>query len=390
MKEIISRAIDAAKAELCEISDFMYHNPELGCEEFKACQKLTALLKSNGFDVETGTAGMETAFKAVYDSGRPGASVAFFCEYDALPDIGHGCGHNIIGTIGVGAGIGLKSVINETGGRVLVFGAPAEETIGGKIVMAEQGLFDDIDFGLMLHPDAKTAESGSMLAMDSWQFDFRGKPAHAAAEPEKGISALDAVIMLFNGINAYRQFLKSDARIHGIVHNGGAAPNIVPEYASARFYVRAQTREYLEEISRRIFDIAEGAAKMTGAAVEISKFENSFDNLTSNTAMSKAWRENMRMLGFTEIDPPKSEMGSSDIGNVSQKAPVIHGTIDLGDPELIIHTREAAALTITDTAHDRIVQGAKSLAFTGYDLLADPELASRAKKEFEDGKEKRG
>lgn len=377
-KTAISRIIDEKKEVLCGISDFLYRNPEIGYKEKLACGKLTSFLENEGFNVEIGVAGVATAFTALYDSGKPGASIGFLCEYDALPEIGHGCGHNIIAAIGVGAGAGLKSVIDETGGKVLVFGTPAEETGGGKSEMDEAGLFDGIDFAMMMHPNAVTVESGTSLAMDAWQFEYFGKAAHAAGCPEEGISALDAVIHLFNGINAFRQFLKSDARIHGIINNGGAAPNIVPEYASARFYVRAGTRSYLDKINKHVFEIADSAAAMTGATVKISKFENSFNELVTNVPMSKAWAENIRALGIEVSPDPRSAMGSTDMGNISTKVPCIHPYIDLGEPAVIGHTKDMADRTVTDIAHSRIILGAKSLAHTGFDLLTDKELAQRA------------
>ena len=382
MKSAISNAIDAISAELWEINEYMYQNPELGYEEKLACEKLAAYLKSKGFSVETGVAGLPTAFQAVYDSGKPGASVAFLCEYDALPDIGHGCGHNMVAVMGAGAGIGLKSVIEETGGKVYVFGTPAEESHGGKVVMTDAGLFDGMDFCLMLHPGPHSEESGEGLAMNAFEFNYHGKSAHASISPEQGISALDSVIHLFNGISTYRQFITNDARIHGVITDGGKAPNVIPDFASAKFYVRATTREYLDELNKRVLEIAEGAAKMTGATVEIKSCENSFDNLISNSAMSQAWCKNMRELGLGEISPAVRVMGSSDIGNVSQRVPTIHAFIGMDEPTFVWHTKEAADFSVGEKGRDKIIRGAKSLAYTGFDLLTDEQLAQKVKMEF--------
>ena len=384
-KSIISKAIDEKKKAICDISDFLYHNPEEGFKEKLACEKLTSFLKNEGFAVQTGVAGVETAFTAVYDSSKPGASIAFLCEYDALPELGHACGHNVIAAIGIGAGAGLKSVIDDIGGKVFVFGTPAEETGGGKFEMIEAKLFDSIDFAMMIHPNPVTAESGGSMAMDAWQFEYFGKTAHAAACPEEGISALDGVIHLFNGVNAYRQFITSNARIHGIINNGGAAANIVPEYASAQFYTRATTRPYLNEINERVFEIARAAAAMAGAKIKISKFENSFDNMSTNLPMSKAWAENVRALGLEVAPEPYTISGSTDMGNVSTIIPCIHAYVDLGESTVYWHTKEMADRTITDAAHDRIIIGSKSLAHTGFDLLTDSNLAREAKAAFKSG-----
>lgn len=382
MKSQISHAVDAIKEELLGINLYLYSNPELGYKEYLACEKLTSYLKNRGFCIEKNISGLPTAFRAIYDSGKPGASIAFICEYDALPEVGHGCGHNMVSAMSIGAATGLIDVVNEYGGKIFVFGTPAEETDGGKTIMVESGVFDEIDFCFLLHPGKQSEESGEMLAMDSWRFDFHGKSAHASTSPEEGINALDCVIHLFNGINSFRQFIKDDVRIHGIICDGGKAPNVIPDFASAKFYVRADSRAYLNEINKHIFSIAEGAAKMTGAAVKISSYENSYDNLKSNSVMSKIWRNNMHELGFDEIFPPTKTMGSSDVGNVSQRVPTIHPYIDMGDSSLVWHTKEMADSTITEIGHSRIISGAKSLAFTGFELLSDNKLAQEVRNEF--------
>ncbi len=382
MKQILIKELESIKEELWSINDFMYHNPELGDQEVKAVEKLTAILKSHGFDIECNILGKPTAFKAVYDSGREGAVVAFLCEYDALPEIGHGCGHNMIGTMGAGAGIALSKVLHETRGKVIVFGTPAEETNGAKVEMAEKGVFAGVDAAMILHPSDKSYESGSSLAMDALQFAFKGKACHAAAEPELGINALDAVNLTFTGINALRQHVTSDVRIHGIVAEGGIAANIVPERAVAQFYVRAAKREYLNELIERVKNIAKGAALMTGAELEISSYEISYDNMRTNSALSSAFTENLRSLGVNDIEPHPLASGSIDMGNVSHVVPSIHPYIGLSCPGLPGHTRELAALTISKTAHTAIINGAAALAMTGYDVLTDKELLEGIKREF--------
>ena len=386
MKELMLNELEKLKVQLWEINDYIYHNPELGNQEFKAVEKITSFLKENKFTVETGILNNPTAFKAVYESKIPGPSVAFLCEYDALPEIGHGCGHNMIGTMSAGAGVLLSKVIDNIGGRVFVFGTPAEETDGAKVYMTAQGIFNGIDAIMLLHPSDETYESGLSLAMDAIQFEFKGKTSHAAAEPEKGINALDAVIQTFNGINAIRQHVKSDVRIHGIIKEGGIAANIVPDRAVAQFYVRAQERVYLDEVVEKVKNIARGAALMTGTKLEISNYEISYDNMKTNKTLSDAFNSNLMIAGVCDMKPSKSGFGSADMGNVSRVIPAIHPYIGLGCPGLLGHSKEMADCTITDKAHQALVKGTAALGLTGYDVITDKELLGRIKEEFEKSK----
>lgn len=382
MKKLIIKEIEALREQLCEISDYICNNPEMGNQEFKAAERLTSFLKACGFSIETNILNKPTAFKAVYDSSKAGPSVAFLCEYDALPGIGHGCGHNMIGTMSCGAAIGLSKVLDKTGGRIVVIGTPAEETDGAKVDMAAKGVFNDIDVAMILHPEDKTFESGNSLAMDALQFDFSGKSSHAAASPQAGINALDAVILTFNGINALRQHVTSDVRIHGIIKEGGKAANIVPDKAIAQFYVRASKKKYLKEVVDKVKRIAEGAAMMTGASLEISNYEISYDDMNTNQRLSKAFTENLKYIGVNDISPQKSGYGSIDMGNVSNVVPAIHPYISISDTKLVGHTSEFRNATLDEKAHSALVTGSCALALTGYDVLTDKELLKRIKEEF--------
>jgi len=383
MKELIMHELDKWKEQLWEISDYLYHHPELGDQEYLAVEKLTTILKENEFSVEVGIVGRPTAFRAIYESPIPGPSVAYLCEYDALPKIGHGCGHNLIGTMSLGAGLALKGVIDQIGGRIVVLGTPAEETNGAKVDMAKQGIFDDIDVAMILHPSGESYESGVSLAIDAIQFDFRGKTSHAASSPHKGINALDAVIQTFNGINALRQHVTSDVRIHGIIKEGGVAANIIPDRAIAQFYVRARERENLTEVVEKVKNIAQGAALMTGATLAISNYEISYDNMITNQALSATFVNNLNQVGVSDVHPARSSYGSIDMGNVSQVVPAIHPYIGLDSPSLVGHTKEMADLTITETGHKKLIQGAAALALTGYDVITDKTLLEAIKQEFE-------
>lgn len=382
MKDIIAKEIQSLKEKLSEISDYICNNPEMGNQEFKAVEKLTSFLKTNGFSVETGIIGKPTAFKAVFDSGKPGPTVAYLCEYDALPGVGHGCGHNMIGTMSCGAAVGLSKALDKTGGRIVVLGTPAEETDGAKVDMAEKEVFKDIDVAMILHPEDKTYESSNSLAMDALQFDFKGRASHAASSPEEGINALDAVILAFNGINALRQHVTSDVRIHGIVKEGGKAANVVPDRAIAQFYVRTGTKKYLKEVAEKVKNIARGAALMTGASLEISNYEISYDDMKTNQKLSKAFTENLKQTGVNEIHHERSSYGSIDMGNVSNVVPAIHPYISISDTKLVGHTAEFRDATLTDKAHDSLIKGACALALTGYDVLTDKELLKQIKEEF--------
>ncbi|MFZ3579029.1 M20 family metallopeptidase [Virgibacillus sp. DJP39] len=382
MKDNLAEHINPLEAKLWEMSDYLYHNPELGDQEFSSMKLLVEFLKEHRFEIETGIVDRPTAFKAVYDSGKPGPTIAYLAEYDALPGVGHGCGHNMIGTMGAGAGVLLSKVIETVGGKVVVLGTPAEETNGAKVPMAEQGVFNDIDAAMILHPSGESTESGESLAMDAIQFEFRGKTSHAAAAPEQGINALDGVIQLFNGINALRQHVKSDVRIHGIITEGGLAANVVPEKAVAQFYVRAKDRVYLNEVVEKVKKVAQGASLMTGADVHISNYELSYDDMITNKTLSKLFTDNLVASGIKEVSKPKGQYGSIDMGNVSQVVPAIHPYIGLDNPSLIAHTVEFADTTTTDNSHKILSQGVMALASTGFDLIENKQMLEIVQKEF--------
>ena len=354
MKDILLQEGQKLHAKMCEINDYIYSNPELGNEEFKSSSKLIAFLEEHNFTVEKGLLGIETSFRAIYDSKKPGATIGYLCEYDALPEIGHGCGHNMIGVMSSAAGIALSKVIDEIGGKIIVYGTPAEETNGAKVVFAEEG---DVNM-----------KSGTTQALYPLEFRYKGKTAHAASCPQNGVNALNSVIQLFNGIDALRQHVTPDVRMHGIIVKGGVAANIVPDEAVAQFYFRAATKETLDDILEKVKRIAEGAALMTGATLEMERYEFPNDNLVTNENLSEAFNENLRALGITEIKPPKSS-GSSDIGNVSHKVPTIHPYIQVSSCKAPGHTVELAEATVSDLGHERLLTGAMALAYTGYDDL---------------------
>lgn len=383
-KKIIIDQIDSLKPDFYSISQYIGENPELGHEEFKACELLTEELKKHGFSVEVGTCGLPTAFTATFDSGKEGPVVGYMSEYDALPEVGHACGHNLIGTMGIAAGIGLSKVINETGGKVIVFGTPAEETKGGKVTMAEAGVFDALDAAIMVHPLDNYVKSGSSLAMDAIQFEFFGKSAHAAASPHLGINALDAVLQTFSSINALRQHITPDARIHGIIKEGGKAANVIPDYAVAQFYVRAAKRGYVNELVEKVKKCAEGAALQTGAEMKWSFYELSYDNMVTNKPLSEAFNRELISLGVKEeeIMEQKDGSGSLDMGNVSHAAPSIHPYIKICNEAYACHTHEFREAAMSEQGREAMILGAKAMALTGYEILTSKDLLQQIKAEF--------
>jgi len=386
LKARASRVIDELRPALIEMSDAIYREPELGLQEVKAAARLTGLLEGKGLTVRRGVAGMETAFLAWKEGRGPGPKVAILAEYDALPEIGHGCGHNIIGTTAVGAGIAVASVMGELKGTVLVVGSPAEEgavdNAGGKVALVEDGQFKGVDAAMMIHPSSRTSVEGTSTAREAMEISFKGRAAHAAGAPHEGINALDAAILTFNAINALRQHLKDDVRIHGIITKGGVAPNIVPDYSEIRLYVRANDRTYLSQTVEKVKNCARGAATATGATVSFRKTANTYENMRTNRALAAAMQANLEAVGRKVELPERPGAGSTDMGNVSQVVPAVHAYIAICGRNVVGHSREFAEATITEAGHQAIIDGAKAMAMTVIDLLCDGDLLRRVKDEF--------
>ncbi len=385
LRDQIIANLEENKEKYIEISHSIHDRPEIGNEEFFASKTHAELLESEGFTVERGVAGHETALLARRKSDKPGPAIAFLAEYDALPGLGHACGHNIIGTTSVSAAITLSKVIDETGGEVVVFGTPAEE--GGpngsaKGSFVKHGLLEGIDAALMVHPANSTRITSNSLAVDPLDFEYIGKPAHAAGSPHHGINALDAVIGLFNGINALRQHVTDDVRIHGIITHGGDAPNIVPEYAKARFFIRAATRKTCSEVTARVKAIAEGSALATGAKLNVIAFQNEVDNLVLNRAYDTVFKEELERLGEYVSTEERNGLGSTDAGNISQVVPTIHPYIQIGPESLVAHTDEFREAAKSPKGDEALILGAKGLALTALRLVTDSDVLAEIKEEF--------
>ena len=378
-KAQVSAEIEKKRKILEELALTIGANPELGFAEFKAARLLTEVLEESGYAVTRGIAGLETAFCAVLGRGRP--NIAFLCEYDALPGLGHACGHNLIGTASVGAALGLAPFLGELGGTITVFGTPAEETGSGKVILVEAGLFDQVDAAMMFHPSNQNLLMATSTALDAYEFEYLGKAAHAADSPECGINALDGVIALFHGVNALREHVPEGVRMHGIISEGGKAANIVPERAVARFYLRAPSREMLNSITARVLDVAQGAALMTGTRVNYKEFELGTDDLKPSHSMALAFGANLQRLGVTDIAEFAIGRGSSDMGNVSRVVPAIHPYLSIGD-DLVAHTPEFAQASQGEKGLQVAITAAQALAFTALDLLSDPLLLETVKHEY--------
>lgn len=380
MRQQIVGFIESINDELIDISKYIYENPETAYKEFKAQDILSKTLEKYGFNVEKNFMGLGTEFRATYGTGSP--AIAFLCEYDALPGIGHGCGHNIIGVAGMAAAIGLSRAIDKTGGRVVAIGTPGEEASGAKVVMAENHVFDDIDASIMVHPSDMTSESGTSLALDAIEFTFKGRTAHAAANPEYGINALNACIDTFNLINALRQHVTPDVRIHGIIKEGGLAANIVPDRAVAQFYVRSLKRSNLDEVTEKVKNCARAAAMGTGCQLDIRNYESSYDDMITNHTLSRIFSHNLKECGIIEIHGPRSSFGSIDMGNVSHVVPAIHPYIKICETGMASHTRQFAESTQSDLANENMIKAAGAMALTGYDLITNNVLLNEVKEEF--------
>lgn len=376
------------KKDIEEVSDYIFKNPELGNEEYKASEYLVNKLKENGFNVEENYCGMKTAFRAEKGSGSP--KIAFLAEYDALPGYGkkkkpgHACGHNWIAASTYGSTLTLSKIIDKLGGTVILIGTPAEETVGGKVPMVEQGAFDDIDIVLQSHLESQNNIACKTLAIDCIKFQFRGRASHAAAHPEDGVNALDAINLMYAGIGCLRQHIKSDARIHGIITQGGDAPNTVPDFTEAKFHIRSESRKYLDELTKKVINIAKGASLMTGTEVFYEKFENSFDNLVNLKSLQKLMKKNLEEVGIENINEEgKGASGSSDIGNVSQVCPTMYTEIAL-DIEEVCHVHDEAYLKYVNSleAYDKLHKAVKAMCGVALEIYNNEKLLQEIKKEF--------
>jgi amidohydrolase len=381
-KARIRTAVDGLRGQLLATSHDIHANPELLFKEHRASARLADELEKGGLRVERGVGGLPTAFRADIDGGEPGPTLAILAEYDALPTIGHACGHNIIATSALGAGLALARSGQRFAGRVAIIGTPGEEGGGGKILLAQAGVFDDVDASFMLHPSRSDMVRRSSLASSRVELVFHGKASHAAGAPDLGINALEAVIQTFVGVNARRLHMRGDARVHGIITHGGDAVNIIPARASARFSVRARDRAYQRNLIAMLRQAAEAGATATGARLEWTETRG-YDNTVPNPTIADVMARNMAALGRTVIEPaPNERMGSTDMGDISQILPAVHAYFAIVPDSIANHTVEFATASASPAGDTAVVEGAAALAMTAAELLAKPSLIAQATAEF--------
>ena len=385
MKERILDTISQNMEELLQIRDFLYQNPEVGGEEEKAYHLLTETLKAHGFSLTMEFHGIAHCFRAEYDSRKPGPCIGFTCEFDALPGMGHGCGHDIIATAPMGAAFALQSVLDDTGGKVVLYGTPGEECICSKTPLAEEGAFNESDVVMTVHPNPVNLSSGKTTAIDSWQVDFFGKSSHAGANPEGGINALDAAVHFYMLIGFEKQYLK-DTNIYGVFADGGEKCSVIPDHAAVKYLVRAQDMASIKRIRKLFERCASAAAGAVGATYKIWRNEPANKNMITNEALSDVFNRYYEELGGGEM-PHIDSTGSTDMGDVSHVVPAIHPWIGLNCPTYQLHSKEFADVTVTEAGDKAVRLGASALALTGLEVLTSPELLRRIKEEFKEMKD---
>jgi amidohydrolase len=377
-------AVTAVAPELIRLSREIHAHPELAYEERHACAQLVPFLNAHGFDVREAAYGIETAFRGEWGNGP--VTIAICAEYDALPEIGHACGHNLIATAGVGAAAALKAAIDPAAARVVILGTPAEEGSGGKIRMINAGCFNDIDVALMAHPGPVHIDAAPMFGVAHVDVEYKGKAVHASVFPEQGINALDGLVTAYQAIAQLRQHMRRDARIHGIISNGGEAPNIVPAKAEGKFYVRALKPWYLEQLKARVRNCFEAGALASGCELTMDWHEDEqYAPMKNNRPLVQSYRANAESLGVEFFEMRELTTGSTDMGNVSQVVPSIHPSFGVGSPTLT-HSPEFTAVAATDAAHEAMLTAARALAMTGVDVALDPDLLQRVKDDFRAGR----
>ena len=385
LQEAIQKRLSAYQ----ELALDIHNHPEVSNYEFYSSSALVHQLEKEGFDVKTDVAGHRTGFDARFVSGKPGPVIAFLAEFDALPGIGHACGHNLFGTYSVLAASIIRERIAEIGGEIRVYGTPGEE--GGENGSAKgsfvrEGFFEDVDAALCVHPAYRYGKTTESLANDPVDIKFYGVASHAAAAPEKGINALEALIQVFNGINALRLQLPKDVNIHGIITDGGVAANVIPEYAAGRFYLRASNRPTLDEVYKKVENIVKGAALSTGATYEFGLFQNAVDDVIFTPSFDELFFQHTAEAGVPEEEIERklrTSLGSSDVGNVSQVIPTIQPTVSISDDYIAGHSEEFKAAAKSEKGLASIAIAAECLAATALDLFENPELLAQIKEEHQ-------
>lgn len=382
-KEIMIQKIESNIETYMELVQTMYNNPEIGNEEFETMKLLVDYLDKVGFKTTSGYV-VPTGFLGEYDTGKEGPTIAVMCEYDALPEVGHGCGHNLIAGIGVATGEAVKEIIDQFGGKLLVVGTPAEENFGGKVSMSEAGVFDEVDVALMVHPGSKNGVGGRSTALNPIKFEFFGTNAHAC-KPQQGASALDAAVMSYLQINLLRQFVNQNTFIHGVIKDGGEAANVIPAYASLEYYFRAPTMSYAKEVTEKAIQAVDAICKANNVTYKTSTYECPYEDTVINYKLADILTEKYIELGVENIYPVEEIAGgSTDVGAVSYRCPTIQGNIKICGEEVSGHTVEMAQATISKDGEKGLIKASQGLAMTILELLENPALLAEVKQEFKE------
>ncbi len=370
---------------LLDVSHRIHERPEPLFEESYAAELLTETLAGAGLEVEHPAYGLDTAFSARARDGGDGPTVAVLCEYDALPRIGHGCGHNVIAAAGLGAGLAAAAVVDDVGGRLVVLGTPAEEGGGGKVLMGDRGAFEGIDAAMMVHPAGVDLTEPDVLAIASLRVEYHGRGAHAAATPEHGRNALDAAVLGYNAVAALRQHITASERVHGIFVEAGEKPNIVPDRAVAEWYVRSDTQATLQPLKERVLACLEAGAAAAGCRMEWALTAPEYSDLRTNRALIELYRANSAELGRPVPEPSSQQrvMASTDMGNVSHWVPSIHPMLAASPPEVSLHSAEFAGWAAAAEGDKAVLDGAKAMAMTTVDLWLRPEAMAEVRAAFD-------
>lgn len=380
--EKIFEIVDQLSPELRSLGAYLYENPELAFNEYKAVERISCILSKHGFSIEKGVGNLKTSFKAKYGADKAKIKIAYLAEYDALPEIGHGCGHNLIATMAVGSAIALKEFMEEFDAQVLVIGTPAEENGGGKIIMLENGCFQDIDYVMMSHPCVTNMIGRKGTAALNMEIEYFGKSAHSSY-PEAGKNALSGLIHTFNCIDNFRSFFPNRSNINGVIKNGGVASNIIPDYSKGEFSLRGENIRDLEIISQAVEKIFKASASLYELDYKIGK-SKAYMEKNINKTMANRFRENISKLGIDMVYPdPNMKFGSSDVGNISFKIPTIHPYIKIGE-NIRLHSRGFSKASNEKFAYEQIIKAIKALAVTGYHILKDDEFRLSIDREFKE------
>lgn len=386
-KEIMMQKIESNIETYMKLVQTMYDNPEIGNEEFETMKLLVDYLDKVGFKTTSGYV-VPTGFLGEYDTRKEGPTIAVMCEYDALPEVGHGCGHNLIAGIGIATGEAVKEIIDQFGGKLLVVGTPAEENFGGKVSMSEAGVFDEVDVALMVHPGSRNGVGGHSTALNPIKFEFFGTNAHAC-KPQQGASALDAAVMSYLQINLLRQFVNQNTFIHGVIKDGGEAANVIPAYASLEYYFRAPTMSYAKEVTEKAIQAVDAICKANNVTYKTSTYECPYEDTVINYKLADILTEKYTELGVENIYPVEEIAGgSTDVGAVSYRCPTIQGNIKICGEEVSGHTVEMAQATISKDGEKGLIKASQGLVLTILELLENPTLLAEVKQEFDETIEK--